>query len=615
MAITDQKPRKTYAVGATPQAIFAVPFPFFSPSDLRVYVGGALKTQGTHYSVSGGNGSTGTVTLTAAVSNTKVSIVRRIPIDRLTDFPAAGAFKVPQLNRELDRNTAIAQQLDDDNARAIRPPDDEEGVGTLPPLSERAGQVMGFDVNGKLVAANTSVEALDALTLQALQAGLVSDVIQPFVSDGVQTVIPTTVPLMSQAQVTLLVGGVLQPPNSGAYTVTKTPGGGTITLAEPAPAGVTVGGYIGFAKEVTGEVPLANVVGLSDQLAGKLATNGDASQAVVTATGGTTARTLADISADVAKVAPDAGGRLPALSGHNLVGTPRTINHIINGDFVVWLEGASFSNPASGTHVASIWRVLYDGAAGTFTAGLDGGPFAVGAPNGLRWNQTVAGSGGAYRILEQRIEDGSTLNGGDGCLSFYAGAGSAGTPVKIEVVQFFGTGGSPSSDVVVYSETISLGAALAFYEKPMTFPATSGKTYGTNMNDCVKVRFYLPATSTFDFSLRSVRLERGNKASPWVHTPYEQIFASLSRFIQYSRVSLGSVASTASHYLYGNIPYKSEMRAVPAVTFAGSTRANLLSGTPGTTAVNRYGASWYIASNAAGAFYAIDEIVTLDARL
>lgn len=256
MSIFDSKPRKTYAVGATAQAAFAVPFTFWAASDIRVYVDDVRLTSG--YTVTGGNGAGGTVTLAAPVTNTTVSVVRRLKIERTTDFPVAGALKTPALNRQLDQHTAILQQLDDADARALTLPENDDALGSpLPPLAQRANRILGFDAAGKPIVSTISIQQMDALTLAALQAGKVAEVIEPFEADGIASTITTTAPLVAAAQVTLLVGGIVQRPESGAYTVSGT----TIALAEPPPAGVVVGGFVGYAAEVGKIVDDVGIVG------------------------------------------------------------------------------------------------------------------------------------------------------------------------------------------------------------------------------------------------------------------------------------------------------------------------------------------------------------------
>ena len=95
--IADNSPRVSYDVAAgVTQSSFTVSFEFFDNDDLNVYVDGTLKTLTTDYTVTGGDGSTGTVTMsvTGATGGSTVVITRDIDLERTTDFPASGAFNI-----------------------------------------------------------------------------------------------------------------------------------------------------------------------------------------------------------------------------------------------------------------------------------------------------------------------------------------------------------------------------------------------------------------------------------------------------------------------------------------------------------------------------------------
>ena len=83
--LSDNSPRISYTVaqGVT-QTTFAVPFEFFDDADLNVYVDGTLKTITTHYTVSGGSGSTGSVgiSVTGISGGSTVIITRNIALAR-----------------------------------------------------------------------------------------------------------------------------------------------------------------------------------------------------------------------------------------------------------------------------------------------------------------------------------------------------------------------------------------------------------------------------------------------------------------------------------------------------------------------------------------------------
>ena len=81
-----------------------------------------------------------------------VSISREIPINRLTGFSLAGAFRSNVLNTELTRMQSIMQQLERDISRSLRlsASDAEGGTFTLP--SNRASKFLAFDASGNMIA-------------------------------------------------------------------------------------------------------------------------------------------------------------------------------------------------------------------------------------------------------------------------------------------------------------------------------------------------------------------------------------------------------------------------------------------------------------------------------
>ena len=150
--LADNSPRVSYTVsqGAT-QTTFAVPFEFFDNGDLNVYIDGTLKTITTHYTVSGGDGSTGTVSMsvTGGTGGSTVVITRDIALERTTDFPVSGAFNIVALNTELDRLVAVAADLNDLASRGVKLSDFDTGASlTLPLAADRSNKVLAFNSAG-----------------------------------------------------------------------------------------------------------------------------------------------------------------------------------------------------------------------------------------------------------------------------------------------------------------------------------------------------------------------------------------------------------------------------------------------------------------------------------
>jgi len=176
--------RQSYAVaqGAT-QSAFTVSFAFFDDDDLNVFVDGTLKTLTTHYTVSGGDGSAGSVTMTSGNEVTGISggstvvITRDIDLDRTTDFPASGPFAVATLNTELDKITAQFADRKDVIDRSVRLQDQDEAQSMeLPLKADRLGKVLGFNATTGAVEAGPTIADTQSLAAITADIGALADI-------------------------------------------------------------------------------------------------------------------------------------------------------------------------------------------------------------------------------------------------------------------------------------------------------------------------------------------------------------------------------------------------------------------------------------------------------
>ena len=178
--ISDNTPRVSYTVsqGATTTS-FAVSFEFFDDADLNVYVDGTLKTITTHYTVSGGNGSTGSVSIsvTGATGGSTVVITRDIALERTTDFPLQGAFQIASLNTELDRITAIAADLQDSSSRSLQLTDYDAAVSlVLPDVDTRKGKTLAFNASSGAVEAGPSIADVQTVSAASADIAALADI-------------------------------------------------------------------------------------------------------------------------------------------------------------------------------------------------------------------------------------------------------------------------------------------------------------------------------------------------------------------------------------------------------------------------------------------------------
>ena len=219
-------------------------------------------------------------------------------------------------------------------------------------------------------------------------------------------------------------------------------------------------------------------------------------------------------------------------------------NLLINGGFDVWQRGTSFS--AVG-YIADRWIFVADGTGATraitrqaFTVGQTDVP--ENPQYYVRYNQSVAGSGGTYNILQQRVENVLLLSGKTVTLSFYAKAAVT-TSVYTYANQNFGSGGS--SDVGVMGATISVGTSWVKYTQTFDIPSVTGKTVGAN--NYTYFGFAMPNNATFTFDLANVQLNYGSAALPFVPRSYADELRLCQRYY------LGGVGTLCAGYVSGAV--------------------------------------------------------------
>lgn len=111
MTISTTETRADYTASAS-QTLFTVPFEFYDNTDLDVYIDGTLQTLSTHYTVSGGSGSTGTITLvTPATGGEAVAIVLDLPYSRTIEYQDRGDFFADTVNEDLNKAILLIKQL------------------------------------------------------------------------------------------------------------------------------------------------------------------------------------------------------------------------------------------------------------------------------------------------------------------------------------------------------------------------------------------------------------------------------------------------------------------------------------------------------------------------
>lgn len=228
-------------------------------------------------------------------------------------------------------------------------------------------------------------------------------------------------------------------------------------------------------------------------------------------------------------------------------------NRVLNANFDFWTAGTSFSSPVTGTTVADNWYVEFDGTIGTYTVSRQaftlGQTTVPGDPKYfLRWDHTSAGSGSTKRRLAQKIADVTWRNGRKAIIPVWLKADSART-VSAKILQNFGSGGSPSSEVTALTQNLSLTTSWTKYDLEVDLPSVSGKTLGTS-NDGLIIAFDLPVNTTMTIDFATVGMYSGVQ-SPFFPDKLQSDFVPYGNFLTYLKANDGSGSGIDADLLDG----------------------------------------------------------------
>jgi hypothetical protein len=200
-------------------------------------------------------------------------------------------------------------------------------------------------------------------------------------------------------------------------------------------------------------------------------------------------------------------------------------NRIINGNFLIWQRGTSFSPITSHLQrVADLWNVDWNGTLGTLNVTKQ--DLTVGewfpAPTEVQTvmylSRTVAGTSNTFLDLSTQIESVNTFQNQTITISGWI-YGNVGQTFLVKTEQFFGSGGSPSSPVFTTSSAITFTGSWQKFSFTTFVASTSGKTLGTDKNDSLNIILSLPPNNIFNIFVANVQAEYGSVATPFEYRP------------------------------------------------------------------------------------------------
>jgi hypothetical protein len=159
-------------------AAFDVPFPFDTSADLKVTLtdsSGDINTVTTGFAVTGGAGSTGTVTFSPVIaSGYTITIADDLAFTQTTDYTDNDAFPAESHEKALDRVTRITKRLYQMVKRSIRTADgDPISDNTIGSVDNRKGKYLFFN------AVTGAIEYAVALATTALSQSIIGQLLWP----------------------------------------------------------------------------------------------------------------------------------------------------------------------------------------------------------------------------------------------------------------------------------------------------------------------------------------------------------------------------------------------------------------------------------------------------
>lgn len=246
---------------------------------------------------------------------------------------------------------------------------------------------------------------------------------------------------------------------------------------------------------------------------------------------------------------------------HDILDALPRRNEVKNGGFDAWTYGASFTLTSTAiTQVANSWEATAASGDTTviqqkdFTAGqneVEGNPSHY-----LSFKSTTV-SGPNSHYFSQKFGRVSLHNRSWCTLSFWARmpTGTKTNIGRIRIVQNFGTGGSPSSNVTnSIGSDFAIGTTWQKYVVNFEMFSIAGKTLGSNNDDYVQLLFYpiFAENASYELDITHIKLERGPVASEFIQETLDEIVGATGD-ISTAQIADGAITNSklAQGFLLG----------------------------------------------------------------
>ena len=229
-------------------------------------------------------------------------------------------------------------------------------------------------------------------------------------------------------------------------------------------------------------------------------------------------------------------------------------NRLINGNFDFWQRATTGTTRGGEIYVADRWTVAALGCTHTANRGANL-PAGGAAPESRRFLNSVvsATTAGSSAYVAQKIADVTTRSDGEVTVSGFA-YGPVGKRIGLRLIQYFGTGGSPSPAVSVELGTVAVTAtSWTYFQLSARLPSVKGKSLGSNANSdflwlvvdlCADAYGGAIVGQSGEFGIAMMQLERGSRATAFDLRPLAHELQLCQRYYEKS-YNLDVVPGTA----------------------------------------------------------------------
>lgn len=165
------------------------------------------------------------------------------------------------------------------------------------------------------------------------------------------------------------------------------------------------------------------------------------------------------------------------------------------------------------------WSIFKDGTGSNDTITFPLFSLSDNIPEGtpiqyFNWLNTSVSTNESFKFFQFFIPDVRSFSQNQVCIQI-AGKSVTTSTVRLSVMQYFGTGGSPSTQVKTPLGSASLTSSWNTFIGSATLPSVGGKTLGTNGDDGVYAIVELVPNTAFNISLTNMQFKLGNTIVPF----------------------------------------------------------------------------------------------------